>query len=411
MILPDMTYELSGFKIAIASSGLGHVTRGIEAWAADLAQKLHDRGVDVILYKGGGVAARPYEQVLPCWPRDSVTARRLYRFLPRRISWRLGLGSTYGIEQCRFGLGLLRRLRSDSIDILHVQDPQLARLVNGARTLGFLKTKTILAHGTEEPDAFLLRLPYVQHLAPWHQQECAQRGCKRPKWTAIPNFIDTARYYPGDSLELRRELKVPDDAQVVLSVAAVKRGHKRIDHLINEFALLPERRCDRELHLVIAGGRETDTDELVEFAHERLGRRAHLLVGFPRERMPSLYHLADVFTLCSLKEMMPIALLEATASGLPCLTHPHPVMQWMSGPGGEAVDMQSSGALATSLTTLIDDDARRVEMGIAAREHCLKNFGCDAIVAQILEYYKQVLSSDPNSTSSIDCPTSEGARR
>ena len=24
-------------KIAIASSGLGHVTRGIEAWAADLA--------------------------------------------------------------------------------------------------------------------------------------------------------------------------------------------------------------------------------------------------------------------------------------------------------------------------------------------------------------------------------------
>jgi hypothetical protein len=30
-------------NIAIASSGLGHVSRGIEAWAADLAAALHGR--------------------------------------------------------------------------------------------------------------------------------------------------------------------------------------------------------------------------------------------------------------------------------------------------------------------------------------------------------------------------------
>jgi hypothetical protein len=41
-------------RIAIASSGLGHVQRGIEAWARSLAEMLHARGEDVVLYHGGG---------------------------------------------------------------------------------------------------------------------------------------------------------------------------------------------------------------------------------------------------------------------------------------------------------------------------------------------------------------------
>jgi hypothetical protein len=40
-------------KIAIASSGLGHVTRGIETWADDLGTALHRCGVNVTLFKGG----------------------------------------------------------------------------------------------------------------------------------------------------------------------------------------------------------------------------------------------------------------------------------------------------------------------------------------------------------------------
>jgi len=52
--------------------------------------------------------------------------------------------------------------------------------------------------------------------------------------------------------------------------------------------------------------------------------------------------------LCSLKEMMPIALLEAIASGLPCIVNRHPVLEWITGPGGEAIDMTQTGALANA---------------------------------------------------------------
>src|SRR4051812_47545346 len=98
------SFSKSNLRIAIASSGLGHVARGIEAWATDLAQGLAGRGVDVTLFKGAGQAKAPYERVLPCWTREAPHTRRLLDWLPRSLGWRLGLGSGYGVEQTTFAL-------------------------------------------------------------------------------------------------------------------------------------------------------------------------------------------------------------------------------------------------------------------------------------------------------------------
>src|SRR4051812_35874979 len=70
-------------KIVIASSGLGHVARGIEAWANDLARALVARGLDTTLCKGGGIAHAPHEHVLDCWQRTSDKTRKLLDWLPR----------------------------------------------------------------------------------------------------------------------------------------------------------------------------------------------------------------------------------------------------------------------------------------------------------------------------------------
>jgi glycosyltransferase involved in cell wall biosynthesis len=108
--------------------------------------------------------------------------------------------------------------------------------------------------------------------------------------------------------------------------------------------------------------------------------------------MPDLYRTADVFVLCSLKEMMPIALLEATASGLPCLVNRHPVVEWMVGPGGRAIDMAAPGALAAELADLVDHPGKRRTLGRHARSHCEQNFSRDKVVSQIMEYYRFVLA-------------------
>jgi 1,2-diacylglycerol 3-alpha-glucosyltransferase len=389
-------------RIAVASSGLGHVARGIEAWAVDLGQALQERGEDAILCKGGGEPEADYERVVPCWTRESSKTARLRNRMPRFLGWRLGLGSPYAIEQTTFTRNLLKVLRREKIDILHVQDPQVAILVQRAKRLGLVKTRTILAHGTEEPLEFLRHITYLQHLAPWHLDEARKSGVWRPTWTAIPNFIDTSVFHHADGVNpgrdvggLRRELGIPLDAVVVLSAAAIKKWHKRVDYVVSEFAALRDACPEIPIYLVLAGGWAPDTDELVAEGTKRLGDRVRFLVRFPRNRMAELYRAADMFLLGSLKEMMPIALLEATASGLPCIVNQHPVMQWMIGPGGISTDLSQAGGLRAVLEQLARDHGTRRRRGDLARQHCVENFSQQRVVDQILDYYDVVMDRRP----------------
>jgi len=378
-------------RIAIASTGLGHVNRGIEAWAADLGRLLADRAADVRLYKGAGPAKSGSERTIGCWKRGDARTERFLKLMPRWMAWRLGLGTGYEVEQTTFAVRLLRCLAQDQADLLHTQDPQLAMIVQRANRLGIVKTRVILGHGTEEPPEFLRRLDYVQHLAPWHLEEARRAGAWKPTWTAIPNFIDPQCFTPVGN-NIRAELGIPEQALVVLTAAAIKRQHKRIDYLVEEFAHLRDVQPDLPVWLVIAGGWESQTDELVQWGRTKLGDRVRFLVRFPRHRMADLYRSADVFALCSLKEMMPIALLEAAASGLPCIVHRHPVAEWMIGPGGKAIDMADRGALSGTLAALLIDGAERAKLGASSRQHCIENFGHNRVVTRILDYYKFVLA-------------------
>src|SRR5438128_670627 len=114
----------SSLRIAVASSGLGCIARGVESWSADLAAALADRGENVTLFKGGGEVQAPYERIINCWPRLAPRTQRLVRWMPRG-AWRLGIGSDYEIEQTTFALKLLPILRRERFDVLHVQDPLL----------------------------------------------------------------------------------------------------------------------------------------------------------------------------------------------------------------------------------------------------------------------------------------------
>lgn len=393
-------------RVAIASSGLGHVARGIEAWAHDLGHAMALRGQAVILCKGAGKPDTAFERGLPCVTRESRGADKIRHWMPRFLGWRMGLGSGYEIEQTTFAWRLLRLLRRERIDILHVQDPHVAWLVQRAAQLKLVRTRTILAHGTEEPLEFLSQIQYLQHLAPWHLDEARQAGVCKPTWTAIGNFIDTETFSPADgsgsgatSIALRRELGIPDNAVVVLSAAAIKRHHKRIDYVISELAALREANPELPVYSILAGGWEPDTDALIEQGKAKLGDRVRFLVRFPRLRMPELYRAADIFVLGSLKEMMPIALLEATGSGLPCITNQHPVMQWMTGAGGMSADLSQPGELRQAIHRLVVNEEERNRLGQAAREHCLNHFSRDAIVDEILKYYQVVMShKDPEAT-------------
>ncbi len=174
-------------KIAVASSGLGHVARGIESWALSLADALTDRerypDLEVTLFAAAPVKTLARLRVVPCLQRGDRAAIWLARWTPG-FAWRWGLKSVYGWEQFSFWLRLSGSLRRERYDILHVQDPMLAYWCRAWRRRGWLATREILAHGTEEPRKFIEQFDCVQHLAPWHKEAPGVDG-NRPRKTCV----------------------------------------------------------------------------------------------------------------------------------------------------------------------------------------------------------------------------------
>jgi glycosyltransferase involved in cell wall biosynthesis len=314
--------------------------------------------------------------------------------MPQRLAWRLGFGTAHGVEQTTFALNLLRYLRRGRYDILHVQDPRVALTVQRARRIRLVRTRVILGHGTNEPPELLQKIQFLQHLSPWHLERFKEQQTWRQTWIAIPNFVDTQVFRPDtggqDRLQARDELGIPHHATVVLTVAAVKRTHKRVHHLISEFAAARAALPHTTLWLVVAGGQDPESPQLVSWARQLLGDRVRFLIGHPRRLMPALYRAADLFAFASLREMMPMALVEATASGLPCLIHQHPIMEWICGPGGMAIDMQAPGTLAAAIARLASDNHERATLGAAARSWCERHFSSQRVIDQVLNYYQFV---------------------
>ena len=342
-------------KIAVASSGAGHVARGIETWAIDTAVGLKAAGADVTLFTGGaGLGVRDLDckvEVIPCWQRGDVRTRYLAKLAPS-FCWRWGLKRVYDIEQRTFWRGLRKRLVDGQYDVLHVQDPLVAQYCAQDRKKGLVRTQEILAHGTEEPPSFLAQFDCLQHLAPWHfEQTILALGSEAPKhWVALPNFVDTDTFSPReDASAFRAREGISDSAFVFGCVAAVKRAHKRIDFLLESFREVLTQAPERDVYLCIAGSRTNDTDDLLQLAESISPDRVRILTDLPRAMMPEFLRACDVFVLPSLFEMMPIAVLEAMSSGLPVIANGHPVLNWMTGEGGVPIEMGDSVALSSCM--------------------------------------------------------------
>ncbi len=384
-------------KVAVASSGLGHIKRGIETWAFETAHALQNHGVDVTLFTAAPLADTHVPTVtLPARKRNDPTTRFIAKIMPR-WTWRWHLKSTYAIEQVSFWNHLKKHITEQKFDVLHVQDPLLAEMAQKYGKNKNIPCRCILAHGTEEPASYLQKFTYLQHLAPWHLEQTLQilsNGSTPetafPYWTALPNFVDTDVFSPveseADKTTARQLFHLPPDAIIWGTAAAIKKDHKRIDWLIQEFAAAAK--ANPELHLVIAGSRHADTEALIEMAKQRAPGKIWFMTDIPHAQMSRLLQTFDAFVLTSLFEMMPIAILEAISTGLPVFTHPHPVFAWMSGPGGTQIQMDAPGALQQCM-----EQATRAALqtkGQKARQHALDMFSMNHVIPAYIEYYHQI---------------------
>ena len=145
-------------------------------------------------------------------------------------------------------------------------------------------------------------------------------GIPEHKIALIPNGVDTDLFRPARDADERRQLREHfgwPDRPTVLFVGGI--NHRKRPHLIAE-ALVELHRRGEEAQLVLAG--PVDDEPYLESIRATL-RSAKLeqqLIHVPfTPDVAPLYRAADVFCLPSQNEGMPNAILEAMASGLPCV--------------------------------------------------------------------------------------------
>ncbi len=192
--------------------------------------------------------------------------------------------------------------------------------------------------------------------------ELARQTLPTREFGVIPNGVDTRVFHPAPEGSSR------GDNTIRLITVAQLIERKGIQHLIEAMAGMPaETRARLQADVYGSGPYETVLRERIEQAGLQ---DTMTLKGLADEEVlaPEL-RAADIFVLPTQQEGLPLALMEAMASGLPCLTTPvGDIPQVLQGELAELlVPPAQPEKLRAALETLIDAPERRRTLGAACR--------------------------------------------
>jgi 1,2-diacylglycerol 3-alpha-glucosyltransferase len=362
-------------KIALVSTGLGRVLRGFESFTESLFQALrhHAPEVDVTLFQGGGKSGKR-RLVVPNLHRYDGPAR-----------W-FGYEKGNLLEKRSFALALYPLLRRGGYDIVHYNELVMGSALFHLRRYFGGKYKLLYCNGAPSPPIhYHHRCDFAQLLTGPAFEEARECGIPPNRLFLLPYGVDGELFSPmNKSLrsEVRRELGIPEEAKVVLTVAMLNRWHKRIDYVIKEIAAAHD-----HIWFIAAGQRSEETGFIEEEA-ERLLPGRWRFVTWTHDRVRLLYAAADVFVLASLSEGFGLVIVEAMLSGLSVIIHNGSVFKWIAqGSSARLIDMGADGELARALDGVLSQSNYP-----SSRDEALRRFSWGALILQYVGMYEKIAS-------------------
>ena len=314
-------------------------------------------------------------------------------------------------KELRLWWGLFRyawRRRKD-FDIFHSHGAYYQNSVVGpiARILGW---KSLVKASLENNDlhalgesmsgrlhlAFLRLVDIYIAISKNLQQEFLSSGLSAKKVLLIPNGVDTDRFHPADTEQkrkLRTEFGLPDEQLIVLTVGVLDR-RKNIHWLIEQWL---ENDAFGTAGLLLAIGPQSREDPNGEF----IGSLKQMALDHPTkvrileevDDIERYYRAADLFILPSLGEGMPNVLLEAMASGLPCIATRVSGVTDLAREGETAytfIPNDTEGLREALLSVLADSDGL---LGQGGRLLVENEFGLSVLAERYESLYNEIITS------------------
>jgi glycosyltransferase involved in cell wall biosynthesis len=282
-----------------------------------------------------------------------------------------------------------------------------------ARLFGMPVVLTLHTAGQDEPDAVRARSAWayrslraadrVLSVSPILSDRYLAAGLPAAKLSETVNGIDTTRFRPADAGErqqLRAGLGLPDQP-VILFVGFFSRD-KRPDVLFDAWTRLAAAPAGPPM-LVYVGATSSPYFEVdsglsdrMRAEADRLGLAARLRFVAPTLDIDRYFRSADVFALPSVREALPMALLEAMSCGLPCVASRLPGatdVMITDGVSGRLFPPGDAASMAATLSDVLARPAHAARLGAAARRTIEERYGLERAAGDWQAAYRTVLTS------------------
>lgn len=207
----------------------------------------------------------------------------------------------------------------------------------------------------------------------------------------IPNGTDLELFHPGTGGGERERLGLPTDLPVILLLGKNFEINRFKDFECAEKCMNLFADEGRRVAFVVLGASEQETTRQIGSV---------TLYSFPqtkdRERVADFFRASDILLHSTKKEVAPLVLGEALASGIPSVASDAGNATELLGDGGIVVPVGDSESHFAALKRLLDDDDLRREMGANARRLAEESGGREAMITS----YEKLISELVEQTTS-----------
>lgn len=368
-------------QVWLICTGLGNIRRGYEAYVQDLYNLITDEPeYEILLLKGGGDSHGNEKRIWNLGRQSRIN--KLFSTMLRK--------STIYIEYATFAIGMIRMLVMNNPACIYVVDFSIYKFLFLWRKRSGQNFKLIsFTGGHLIDDTPCSADDYLHHVTPVYREKARRLGFNDNRQFVIPHFIDPESIGSGNNenseIDIRKELNVPANAKIILSVGNVDTQVKRMDYVVSEVSKL-----SFDCFLLLVGQQDDETSKVADLADQLLGRTKYCITSMPREKMSGVYQAADVFVLASRHEGFGIVYLEALAHGLLVVTDDNPVSRFVLGKHAFFGDLRKEGALTDLIMQVFesDDHGQRAR---EAQEYVRARFSAEVLRKDYYRMFDEVI--------------------